>query len=165
MLVDRNALVVSTISQLYFHEQAADPFHYPEWLRAVFRRHTDAMRADFEKSLEAGVRYALGTDLIGYPTHPNDMAAKEFELAVEWGMDAMGAIVAGTSTSAEALSMERAIGTIEPGKLADFIAFTGDPLRDISVLQRVEFVMQDGEVVVDRTWSAPAVERGDSPSA
>jgi imidazolonepropionase-like amidohydrolase len=147
-LVDRNALLVSTISQLHFHEEAADPYHYPDWLRKVFQRHIDAMRVDFEKSLELGVRYALGTDLVGYPTHPQDMAAKEFELAVEWGMDPMQAIVAGTQVSAEALSMDHLIGTIEVGKLADIIGFSGNPLKDISVLQDVEFVMQDGDVIV-----------------
>jgi imidazolonepropionase-like amidohydrolase len=147
-LVERNALIVTTISQLYFHEEAADPYHYPAWQRKIFRRHIDAMRADFEKSLELGVRYALGTDLVGYPTHPQDMAAKEFELSVAWGMDPMQAIVAGTKVSAEALSMDHLIGTIEVGKLADIIGFSGDPLKDITVLQHVEFVMQDGDVIV-----------------
>ena len=84
-LVDENALVVSTIAQLYFHEQAADPFHYPGWLKDVFQTHIDRMRHDFELSLRAGVRYALGTDLIGFPTHPQNAGAKEFELAVEVG--------------------------------------------------------------------------------
>ncbi len=147
-LVERNALLVSTISQLYFHEQAAGPYHYPDWEKAIFNRHIQAMRTDFEKSLKAGVRYALGTDLVGYPTHPQDMAAKEFELAVEWGMDPMQALVAGTKISAEALGMDHLIGTIEAGKLADIIGFSGDPLSDIKVLQNVEFVMQDGKIVV-----------------
>ncbi len=149
-LVAENALVVSTISQLHFHQKAAVPYHYPEWLQDVFRRHTEAMRADFELSLDAGVRYALGTDLIGYPTHPHDQGAMEFELAVEWGMSNMQAIVAGTQVSAEALGMEDVIGTIEVGKLADIIAVKADPLREIKTLQSVEFVMQDGDVVVNR---------------
>lgn len=150
-MADSKILIVSTISQLYFHDQAAEPFHYPQWERDVFQRHLEAMRSDFEKSLDAGVRYALGTDLVGYPTHPQDAAAKEFELAVEWGMEEMQAIVAGTKLSAEALGMEHMIGTVEAGKLADIIAFTGNPLKDISVLQRVEFVMQDGKLIVDKT--------------
>ena len=150
MLVDRNVMVVSTICQLYFHVQGAERFDYPDWARKLFQRHIEAMQADFEKNLVAGVRYALGTDLIGYPTHPQDLAAKEFELAVAWGMDPMHAIVAGTRISAEAMSMDHVIGTVEPGKWADLIAFSGDPLRDIAVLQRVEFVMQGGETIVDK---------------
>lgn len=147
MLVDHGALVVSTICQLYFHVQGAARFDYPEWARTLFERHIEVMRADFEKSLAAGVRYVLGTDLIGYPTHPQDMAAKEFELAVEWGMDPMQAIVAGTKGGAETMSMDHVIGTIEVGKWADIICVSGSPVKEIATLQRVEFVMQGGKVV------------------
>ena len=149
-LVDENALVVSTISQLYFHRLAYDKFHYPRWLRDVYDRHIRQMQIDFEKSLKAGVRYALGTDLVGFPTHPQNAGAREFEFAVEWGMDPMAAIVAGTKVSAEAMGMEKQIGTIEKGKLADLIAMSGDPTHDITELQRINFVMLGGEVIVNR---------------
>lgn len=148
MLIDQNALIVSTISQLYFHEQAAGPYHYHDWETKLYDDHLDAMRSDFEKNLKVGVRYALGTDLVGYPTHPQDMAAKEFELAVNWGMTTSEAIVAGTKTSAEALGLEGIIGTIEVGKLADIIGLSGDPIKDITELQRVQFVMQDGDALL-----------------
>ena len=149
-LVDENALVVSTIAQLYYHRAAYDEFHYADWQQAIFERHIRQMRTDFEKGLREGVRYALGTDLVGAPTHPLWMGAREFEFAVEWGMDPIQAIAAGTSVSAEALGLERHIGTIETGKLADIIAMDGDPSRDITELQRVNFVMFGGNVVVDR---------------
>jgi imidazolonepropionase-like amidohydrolase len=118
--------------------------------RQIIQKHLDAQRRDFEKGLAAGVRYALGTDLVGSPTHPNDTAAREFELAVAFGMTPDRALVAGTAIGADALGMADGIGTLEAGKLGDLIAVPGDPLRDITVLQRVEFVMQDGAVVVDR---------------
>ena len=155
-LVDENALVVSTISQLYFHEMAAEPFHYPDWLQKVFQTHIDQMRRDFELSLRAGVRYALGTDLIGFPTHPQEAGAKEFEMAVDWGMDPRQAIVAGTRTSAEALSMSHQIGTLEKGRLADIIGVVSDPERDITTLQDVRFVMFGGEVVLDKRTPSSA---------
>lgn len=147
MMVDHDALVVSTICQLHFHVIGAARFDYPEWARTLFQKHIEVMRSDFEKSLAAGVRYVLGTDLIGYPTHPQELAAKEFELAVEWGMDPMQAIVAGTQGGAETMSMDNVIGTIETGKWADIIGVTGSPVKDITTLQRVAFVMQGGQVV------------------
>lgn len=150
-LVDQNALVVSTICQLYYHEAAFEPYHYSEAKRVIYRRHIDQMRKDFEKSLRLGVRYALGTDLVGFPTHPQDAAAREFEFAVKWGMDPMQAIVAGTATSAEALGLRHEIGTLEKNKLADIIAVDADPLDDITELQRVKFVMLGGSIVVDKT--------------
>lgn len=150
-LVDENATVVSTISQLYFHEAAFDEFHYSQHERGVYTRHINQMREDFEKSLSAGVRYALGTDLVGNPTHPQSAAAREFEFAVQWGMNPMQAIVAGTKTSAEALGLADKLGTLEQGKLADIIAVERDPSKDITELQRVQFVMLGGNVVVDKT--------------
>lgn len=149
-LVDEDALVVTTISQLYFHRLAYDEFHYPEYLRQIYDRHIRQMRIDFEKSLAAGVRFALGTDLVGFPTHPQNAGAREFEFAVEWGMDSMAAISAGTRVSAEAMGLEHEIGTLEKGKLADVIAMSGDPVRDITELQRVNLVMLGGDVIVDK---------------
>ena len=108
------------------------------------------MKIDFEKSLKMGVKYALGTYLVGYPTHPPDAAAKEFEMVVKWGMSNMQAIVAGTKISAEALGMEKDIGTLEKGKLADLIAVKEDPTNNIKTLQDVQFVLFDGNIVVDK---------------
>ena len=147
-LVTENALVVTTLCAMHMLREGAESWGMSARHRKIMQRHIDVQRADFEKGLEAGVRYALGTDLVGSPTHPNDIAALEFELAVEAGMDPARSIVAGTAIGAEALGMEKSIGTLEVGKLADMIAFTGNPLRDITVLQRIEFVLQGGEVVV-----------------
>ena len=148
-LADTDAMVVSTISQLYFHRLAYDEYHYPNWHREIFERHIRQMRLDFQKSRDAGVRFALGTDLVGFPTHPQWMAAREFEFAVDWGMDPMDALVAGTRRSAEAMGMEDQIGAIRKGFLADMIAVDGDPLADITELQRVRFVMLGGRSVVE----------------
>jgi imidazolonepropionase-like amidohydrolase len=147
-LAESQVLVGSTISQLYFHRAAYEEFNYPQWERDLFERHTKQMRIDFEKSLAAGVRYVLGTDLIGNPTHPQDQAAREFEFAVEWGMDPATAIVSGMKHGAEALGLLDEIGTVEVGKHADLIATATDPLTDITALQRLTFVMQGGRKII-----------------
>jgi len=66
---------------------------------------------------------------------------------VKYGMKPMDAIKSATSVAAELLGWQDKIGSIEPGKLADIIAVKGDPLKDISVLKDVKFVMKDGKIV------------------
>ena len=63
---------------------------------------------------------------------------------VEWGMTPMEAILSATKIGAELLGIEDRLGTIEIGKTADIIAVKGDPIKDISVLQNVSFVMKNG---------------------
>jgi imidazolonepropionase-like amidohydrolase len=62
-------------------------------------------------------------------------------------MEPMAAIVSATSAAADLLGLADEIGTLEAGKLADIVAVRGDPLSDITVMQRVEFVMKAGEVI------------------
>jgi len=94
----------------------------------------------------AGVRIVVGTDLGGYQ-YPVNVYAREFATLVEAGLSPMDAIKAGTRVAAELLRWEDRLGTVEVGKLADLIAVEGNPLEDISALERVSFVMADGVVV------------------
>ncbi len=94
-------------------------------------------------AIKKGVKVALGTDNVGFPpTFP----AREFAELVKLGMTPMQAIQAGTKVNAEMLGQVD-MGTLEAGKLADLIAVKGDPLTDITELQRVKFVMIGGKVV------------------
>lgn len=92
---------------------------------------------------QGGVTVAFGTDT-GVSRHGDN--AKEFSLMVEAGFTPEEAIRAATVVASQHLEMAKDIGTLEPGKYADLIAVTKDPLRDIRVLEAVEFVMKGGEV-------------------
>ena len=92
-----------------------------------------------------GLKIALGTDAGSFPWSINQ--AKEFELLVKKaGFSPMDAIKSGTSVAAELLGQSASIGHLASGMLADIVAVSGDPLQDISVLQKVMFVMKDGVI-------------------
>ncbi len=99
----------------------------------------------FQRALRKGVKIALGTDAGGFPWDAIN-EAKEFEYETHFGMTPMQAIQSGTRVAAELLGMSDLIGTIETGKLADIVAVPGNPLDDITAMQRVGFVMKNGEI-------------------
>ena len=105
----------------------------------------DLQRENFPKAVKKGVKIALGTDAGGFDWKKLNQA-KEFEYYVQYGMTPMQAIRAGTSVPAELLGWGDRVGTIEAGKWADIVAVSGDPLKDITELQKVEFVMKAGAV-------------------
>jgi imidazolonepropionase-like amidohydrolase len=99
----------------------------------------------FAIALRKGVKIAYGTDVGGYAWTENQ--AKEFTYMVRYGMTPMQAIQSATVVAAELLEHPGDFGAIETGKFADIIAVDGDPLRDISELERVRFVMKGGEII------------------
>ena len=98
----------------------------------------------FRRALAAGVKIAFGTDVGGFDWGINP--AKEFPIMVKYGMTPAQAIRAATVNAAELLGIEHDAGTIAPGKYADVVALKGDPLADIELLQKIDFVMKGGEV-------------------
>ena len=101
------------------------------------------IQTTFAKAYKAGVRIMFGTDT-GVSAHGDN--AREFSYMVEAGMPALEAIKSATIVPAKFLGVDDRLGTIETGKLADMVAVPGDPLADITVMQRVSFVMKDGVV-------------------
>ena len=100
-------------------------------------------RDNFRKSLKAGVKMAFGTDA---GVCPYGTSGKQFAFMVKYGMTPMQAIQAATTNAADLLGHSKEVGSIKPGRFADVVAVTGDPLKDISLLEQVQFVMKDGEV-------------------
>ena len=100
--------------------------------------------ASFKKALNAHLKIVFGTDIGGMPwTEP---IAQEFKRMVDFGMAPMDAIRSATSRAAEMLDMKGEIGVVAPGAFADIVAVSGDPLKDVGVLEHVKFVMRDGAV-------------------
>ncbi|MCI0691049.1 amidohydrolase family protein [candidate division KSB1 bacterium] len=102
--------------------------------------------AGFKRALAAGIPIGLGTDSSVIPHGEN---AKELALRVSFGESPMSAIISATSLNAEIIGWQDRVGSIEKGKYADLIAVPGDPSKDITLLQRVGFVMKGGIVYRD----------------
>jgi imidazolonepropionase-like amidohydrolase len=99
----------------------------------------------FALGVRKGVKIVYGTDAGGYAWTENQ--AKEFAYMVRYGMTPMQAIQSATIVAADLLEKQNDMGEIETGKFADIVAVTGDPLKDITELERVRFVMKGGEVM------------------
>jgi imidazolonepropionase-like amidohydrolase len=98
----------------------------------------------FHRALNAGVKIAFGTDVGGFDWGIDP--AKEFPYMVKYGMTPIQAIRSATSSAAELLGMQNDVGSIAAGKYADLVAVKGDPLADVALLEKIDFVMKGGEV-------------------
>jgi imidazolonepropionase-like amidohydrolase len=122
----------------YFADHAASP-------AAAEREHRmlDFHAQEFRKQLAAGVPMAMGSDVGPFP---HGTQARELDLMVKYGMTPLAALQADLINGAKLLGWQDQIGALRPGSLADIIAVPGNPLGDISLLQKVNFVMKGGTV-------------------
>lgn len=141
MMAEKGIFYVPTLLVYVFHRD--NPMkHSRERARALEKAHKESVRA----AMKAGVRVAAGTDSGGWG-HP--LNSREVELLTTvGGLSNMEALQSAMGIASQCLGMEREIGTVEKGKLADLVAVAGDPLKDIKVLQdksKIRMVMKGGE--------------------
>ena len=124
---------------------------YPPEVQKKAQAAGDARSEMFRNALKLGVKISFGTDAAVFPHGQN---AKEFALMTGWGWRRLMRCGARHQSMPILLGVAQKLGTLEKGKLADIIAMPGDPTQDITVTQRVSFVMKDGKII--RNGPAPA---------
>ncbi len=122
----------------------AERLQVPPELIAKGKEVMPAARKNIAHAFSSGVKVAFGTDAAVYP---HGLNAHEFAVMVKLGLSPLQSIQAGTINAADLLGWSDKIGAVEPGKWGDIIAVDGDPLQDVTTLERVKFVMKGGEVV------------------
>jgi imidazolonepropionase-like amidohydrolase len=144
LMKERGTYYVPTITAgNWVYEQAQDPDFFPAVVRPKALAVGPQIKGTFAKAYKAGVKILFGTDT-GVSRHGEN--AKEFRLMVEGGMPPMEAIKVATSVPAKFLDLDDQTGSVAVGKLGELVGVAGDPLKDISVLERVVFVMKDNTV-------------------
>lgn len=132
---------VPTISAGKWVEKHADA--YPAVIRPKARAIGPLIQDTFARAYKAGVKIAFGSD---NGVFPHGLSGQEFVYMVEAGMPEMEAIKSATIHAATLLRIQDKLGSVEPGKLADLVAVKGNPLEDIELMTKVDFVMKDGVV-------------------
>jgi imidazolonepropionase-like amidohydrolase len=122
----------------------AEKNHVPDFLLAKAKAVMPAARQNIAHAFASGVKVAFGTDAAVYP---HGMNAHEFAVMVKLGLTPLQAIQAATINAADLLGWSGKVGSLDPGAWGDVIAVDGDPLKDVTILEHVKFVMKGGDVV------------------
>lgn len=144
MLKKNGTYLVPTLYLMDWHRENAAKTNLPGYVRSKMDMVSAAGQNNVQKAMKAGVKIGMGTDAAVYP---HGLNAHEFAVYVRLGMTPLQAIQSGTVNDADLLGWSDKVGSLEQGKWADMIAVDGDPLKDITTLERVKFVMKGGEVV------------------
>jgi imidazolonepropionase-like amidohydrolase len=122
----------------------AERNHVPDFLLGKAKTVMPIARKNIAHAFASGVKVAFGTDAAVYP---HGLNAREFAVMVKLGLTPLQAIQAATVNAADLLGWQGKVGSLEPGAWADIVAVDGDPLKDVTTLEHVRFVMKGGEVV------------------
>ena len=143
MLVEHGTFLVTTRRLA----EAMDVSNAAPELQAKAAEMFPKARTSLKAAYEAGVKIAVGTDA---PAIPHGRNADELVTLVDWGMAPVDVLRAATVVAAELINVTDR-GRLAKGQLADVIAVAGDPLRDITRMRNVSFVMKGGRAVFERT--------------
>jgi len=148
LMKEHGTYLVPTISAgRWVYDQAQDPNFFPALVRPKALAVGPQIQQTFAKAYKSGVKILFGTDT-GVSKHGEN--AREFRLMVESGMPPMEAIRVATSVPAKFLGLDDRTGSIAVGKLGELVGVPGNPLEDITAMERVVFVMKD-----DTVYKAP----------
>jgi imidazolonepropionase-like amidohydrolase len=144
MMAERGTFLVPTLSASEAVEKAAKNGVLKGLRAEKALAAAAAVRRGIKLAVANKVQIALGTDA-GVIVHGTN--AREFFLMCDWGgMTPMESIMAGTMGGARLLGWDKNLGSLTPGKWADIVAVSGDPLKDIHNMEKVVFVMKNGMV-------------------
>ena len=145
LLIERRVWLICTLA-IFMHPSGIEQGdgHRPAIMDKV-RSARRVVAENFPRHLASGVRFACGTDSM------HGLMPFELQTLVRFGVLPADALLAGTRWGAEACRIDNEVGTIEPGKRADLIALDGDPLKDMTALERVSLVMKNGVVYEDQS--------------
>jgi imidazolonepropionase-like amidohydrolase len=149
-MAQRGIFFVPTFAVYEYHRKSPLP-HIRERAHHLQEHHVESLR----RALATGVKIAAGTDAGGHG-HPKN--AMEIECLLKAGLTPLQALRAATGWAAECLGLERDIGTVEKGKLADLVVVRGDPLTEVTILQdleRIALVLKGGEIAANRLAKTP----------
>jgi imidazolonepropionase-like amidohydrolase len=136
--------LVPTLYLADWFMENAERNRVPDFLLVKAKAVMPAARKNIAHAFASGVKVAFGTDAAVYP---HGLNAHEFAVMVKLGLPPLQAIQAATVNAADLLGWSGKVGSLEPGAWADIVAVDGDPLKDVTTLERVKFVMKGGEVV------------------
>lgn len=144
LMIQKGTWLIPTFSIHTYYESLPTVDPALQKSMEIGRKTKESSYASMRLAVKKGVKFGLGSDNVGWPAN---YSAHELVEYVSIGMTPMQAIQCATKANAEILKKEKEIGTVASGMLADLIAVKGDPLKDISELQRVKFVMANGKII------------------
>jgi imidazolonepropionase-like amidohydrolase len=156
LMLERGTCIVPTVVVPEFTTIQLNAGNMPPAIAAKLRKYPmDAHIPSYQKAYKAGVKVAAGSDG-NYGSGPSINLIRELETQAKYGMSPKQTLASATVDAAECAGFGDQFGTLEKGKSADLIAVDGDPLRDISVLNQVDFVMREGCILSSSIDDAPA---------